>query len=549
MPRIHSLALLSCLLPGVAFAQSPAGENVPQAKTETTTELQATLSHPDRAEGGSTLDIDWSGPGADGDLITLSVAGTGRPLAQAYTRKGNPARIVLPPEPGTYELRYLTAKGKVLATNPLGVTAPILNLSYPAEVAAGTSFDVAWRGPGQGADTIRIGPPDSPDQSHLAYIRSGNPARLIAPTNPGTYEIRYVFRDGQVLLTRPLTVTATPLGLDAPRRVPAGSKFAVTWKGPDQTGDIIEIASPGNGAPTDYAYTRSGNPASLFAPTTPGLYELRYRFRNRETLVAQPITVTAIDLSLDFPEEVPAGARFKVTWQGPGQPSDNIQISSPGDEEYEDYAYLTLGNPVELVAPARAGTYELRYLFRDDEVLIARPITVTPVPVKLDHPATIPGGSSFAVAWSGPNQRGDTVQIARPDDPADDGLTYAFMQDAAPVRMIAPLRPGSYEVRYVFQDEEVLLRQPLEVTAPDLALFAPDRVAPGESFEVEWVGPDQPGDTIQIRQRGERARDFAYVRGRNPVTFTAPDTPGTYELRYMFLGDEVAIRRQIIVAE
>lgn len=42
---------------------------------------------------------------------------------------------------------------------------------------------------------------------NYTYTRDGNPLRLRMPDEPGTYELRYSFRDRQVIHTRPITVT------------------------------------------------------------------------------------------------------------------------------------------------------------------------------------------------------------------------------------------------------------------------------------------------------------------------------------------------------
>ncbi len=507
----------------------------------------AEIIAPVEAVAGSTLSVGWNGPGERGDYVEIGKPGEGRSLGYAYTDKGNPLEIVLPPHAGEYELRYVTAGRDVLESAPITLSAPELALDFPAEVAAGAGFDVVWQGPDQRGDNIQVGPVGSEDYINYAYTRSGNPVRMVAPTDPGDYEIRYVFRNRETILTRPLTVTETALGLEFPKRVVAGSSFEVAWTGPDQGGDNIQIGPRGGEDYTDYAYTRSGNPVEIVAPTEPGAYEIRYRFRDSETLIARPITVTEAELALDFPAQVPAGSSFAVHWTGPDQVSDNIQVGPRGSDEYADYAYTSTGNPVELIAPTEAGEYEVRYRFQDSETLIAAPITVTEATPTLDFPATVPGGSNFDVSWSGPDQQGDTIQIG----PRDGGpqLDYAYTQGRNPLSLGAPLQPGDYEIRYVFRDSEVLLRQPITVTPPDLRLTAPERVEPGADFQVGWSGPDQAGDHIQIGKPEGGYSDYSYVRGLNPVTLTAPEEPGVYELRYMFRGSEVAITQPITVTE
>jgi Ca-activated chloride channel family protein len=157
--------------------------------------------------------------------------------------------------------------------------------------------------------------------------------------------------------------------------VPAGSRVEVGWTGPDAPGDNVQVAHVG-GDYIDYAYTRDGNPLALLMPAEAGTYELRYSFQDRETIATRRIEVTAIKLGLVAPESAPAGSRVEVGWQGPDAPGDNVQVAHVGGD-YIHYAYTRDGNPVTLEMPAEPGVYELRYSFRDREVIFSRPIEVS----------------------------------------------------------------------------------------------------------------------------------------------------------------------------
>ncbi len=112
-------------------------------------------------------------------------------------------------------------------------------------------------------------------------------------------------------------------------------------------------------------------------PAEPGEYELRYSFRDKETIHSRPITITAIEVNLTAPESAAAGSEIEIGWTGPNAEGDNIQIAPVGGR-YLSWKYTKSGNPVKLKMPEEPGTYELRYSFRDKEVLHSRPIMVTP---------------------------------------------------------------------------------------------------------------------------------------------------------------------------
>ena len=82
------------------------------------------------APAGSTVMVKWSGPNAPGDYITVVRKGAPvfeylgyKPTSDGRTPV-NPVSIVLPAEPGAYEIRYLFSNPRrVLAVVPYEVTA------------------------------------------------------------------------------------------------------------------------------------------------------------------------------------------------------------------------------------------------------------------------------------------------------------------------------------------------------------------------------------------------------------------------------------------
>ena len=84
-------------------------------------------------------------------------------------------------------------------------------------------------------------------------------------------------------------------------------------------------------------------------------------------------------------------------------------------------------------------------------------------------------------------------------------------------------------------------RRPISVTPFEITLDAPAEVNAGADFEVTWTGPNGPGDYITIVLAGSPEGaylDYAYTTEGSPLTITAPDTAGTYEIWYA--SDRVA---------
>lgn len=340
--------------------------------------------------------------------------------------------------------------------------APTARIVAPATAEAGSRVQVGWDGPDDTSDNIQIGLPGE-RYAFYSYTRNGNPVSLQMPAEPGTYELRYVLRDRDTIATAMIEVTPVTLALIAPDEAAAGSTIQVGWTGPDADGDNVQIA-PVGGRYSAYAYVRNTNPVSLVMPATPGEYELRYVFRDSETIFTRPITITEVKVALEAPATAPAGSQVAIGWSGPDADGDNLQVAEIGGS-YQTYSYIRGSNPVTLQMPGVAGDYELRYVFRDSETLYTQPITVTPVTARVIAPASVAAGEPVPVGWDGPGYDGDYLTVARVGE--DGYVSYQYTGSDNPATLTAPTEPGDYEVRYIMgQNVVTLASTPLTVTAP-----------------------------------------------------------------------------------
>lgn len=282
--------------------------------------------------------------------------------------------------------------------------------------------------------------------------------------------------EGQINGTRvtlPIVVELDA-SVDAPATAAAGSSVRVAWSGPDEPSDYISVARPdaADNRYENYTYTAKGNPLQLVLPATAGDYEVRYVSRKTgKALVRQPVTVTAVEASLDVAATATAGSTLTLAWTGPDYADDHISVASPDapGHRYENYTYTRRGNPLQLLLPADAGTYEVRYVQNQGRTVLAREsITITAVTASLEIPATAPAGSTVRVAWTGPDYGDDYVSVAKPDAADNRYEDYTRTSRGNPLNLAMPKVPGTYEVRYVQQQgQRVLARRTINVTAAD----------------------------------------------------------------------------------
>lgn len=270
----------------------------------------------------------------------------------------------------------------------------------------------------------------------------------------------------------PNTGSAT---LDGPDEVSAGSDFEVAWTGPAGSGDYVTIVPAGATGWTsadDYFNTDTVSPGALSAPLTAGAYELWYVSGADDSVLARsPITVTAFTGELQGPDEVAGGTKFQVAWNGPNASGDYVTIVPVGADESDYLSYVDApdGSPATLVAPVKAGAYELWYVSGSPvEVMLRRPITVTPVVATVKGPDSVKVAADFKVDWTGPDGPGDYITIVPVGSDPGAYLSYWYTADGTPAQLTAPGEPGDYELWYVIPGRRegptaVFARQPIEV--------------------------------------------------------------------------------------
>ena len=258
------------------------------------------------------------------------------------------------------------------------------------------------------------------------------------------------------------------------------------------------------------------------------------------TVAATTTTGSTGPANLDAPQEVGAGEKFTVNWTGPSKQGDYITIVAAGATKWtnEPYFYASPGaSPGSLVASVTDGAYALWYVDgATDTILARRAIRIKPFEGALGGPAEVEAGSSFEVAWNGPNGPGDYVTIVASGATKWTDESYFYTNNGNPGKLVAPLETGDYMLWYVTgTDSATMASKPITVTPYTVTLDAPDTVAHSSTFQVAWTGPNGPSDYLTIVLAGSPPgsyNSYQYTQNGSPVTLTAPDTPGNYEIWY-----------------
>ncbi|MCB1592181.1 MAG: VWA domain-containing protein [Alphaproteobacteria bacterium] len=100
------------------------GEKILARKPVKVTQAVATLDGPATAPAGKVIDVAFSGPPfGSGDYIAIARPGDEAKKYESYvyTKLGSPAKLRIPKEPGSYELRFIQGNQKILARAPIEV--------------------------------------------------------------------------------------------------------------------------------------------------------------------------------------------------------------------------------------------------------------------------------------------------------------------------------------------------------------------------------------------------------------------------------------------
>ena len=267
----------------------------------TVTTAQASVSGPETAISGEEVKVEFTGPEpASGDWITVVKpdADPNKYGDYHYTKQGSPATVRMPLDAGEYELRFVQGNKKVIARQPITVTAATATLLAKDTAIAGETVSVEFTGPKPASgDWVTVTAPDAEDKKYTdyAYTKQGSPAKIRMPLDAGAYEIRFVQANKKVLARRPITVEAATATLDAPASVPAGGFMKIAFTGPPPgNGDYIAISKAGSEdlKYESYSTSKAGSPANVRVPKEPGDYEIRFIHGNKKVLARTPLTVT-----------------------------------------------------------------------------------------------------------------------------------------------------------------------------------------------------------------------------------------------------------------
>jgi Ca-activated chloride channel homolog len=246
-------------------------------------DTKASIEAPSSVPSGSMIKVTARGPVAKGHWIGFAPKGSDIRTYLKYARPTGAVselELMSPAEPGDYELRYvLNENERILVTRPIKVVASLASVSGPATAMAGDTVAIKASGPEGSGHWIGFAPAGSGVGTYLEYVRpqgSTTEATLMAPTEAGDYELRYVLNENEkVIASQPVKVMPALVKLEAPDSMASGDQISVHFSGPRHARHWIGFVQRGTIDYLDYSdVPLEGDSVTLRAPAEAGDYDI-----------------------------------------------------------------------------------------------------------------------------------------------------------------------------------------------------------------------------------------------------------------------------------
>lgn len=329
---------------------------------------------------GASFGVTYSDNLHANDFVTIVPAGSDEGSEGRYFRVGdkNEGALVAPATPGLYEVRYVQSQGhSTLGSTFIEVVEAEMGIAAPEQVTTGASFKVTWSSSIHPQDFVTIVPAGSDEGAEARYFRVGENTEnnLVAPAEPGLYEVRYVLNNGRrTMASTPVEVADVEVTLSAPDVLRAGTEMRMNWSLSIHPQDFITIvpAGAGQGAEGKYIRVRDNTDGKLVGPAETGLYELRYILNEGARIMASHLfEVVPENAALDdgaglkAPSEAGVGETITVSWTAEtGSADQRVALARADQTDFSWIAAHKVGTEksMALQMPAQAGTYEIRFL-------------------------------------------------------------------------------------------------------------------------------------------------------------------------------------------
>jgi len=184
------------------------GHDAPLASAVLNVVLVApSVTVPQQVPFGAAFAVEWTGPGTTGDRLYVVNPANEDQLSMAPVRadgeSAGTATLTAPEAIGVFEVRLVAARtGALRASAQFETTAVIGSVRLPDGPfhVGDSAMQVAWSGPMNAGDRLRVFPRDSTQSisQRPVFGTAQSPIRVALPRDAGAYTIKLISADGTV---------------------------------------------------------------------------------------------------------------------------------------------------------------------------------------------------------------------------------------------------------------------------------------------------------------------------------------------------------------
>ncbi|MFN3274208.1 MAG: vWA domain-containing protein [Paracoccus sp. (in: a-proteobacteria)] len=174
-----------------------------------------------------------------------------------------------------------------------------------------------------------------------------------------------------------------------------------------------------------------------------------------------PAPEPAPEAAFDIGDKAEAGFTYTISWRGEAAMTDYLGFVPQGEDRAPSSGSFntiniqpdgTPRNPLDRTAPAEPGMYDLIIRTAAHGVIARQPVEVVAPAMGFDPIGSVEPGSRLRVTFRAPEQLGERVVIADPDQPVNEHQRHDWnnaLHSRGAMGLTAPQVPGEYELRYL----------------------------------------------------------------------------------------------------
>lgn len=298
-------------------------------------------------------------------------------------------------------------------------------------------------------------------------------------------------------------------------------------------------------------------------PAVPGEYELRWQSDATTVIAKRGITLINAEKMIIAADTALAGSKLPVQVAAPPGLDGYVYLFRSGAKKYATYSTVRTDNQnqyivLDIELPGIPGTYELRWISKDDQVYASKQLVLTDAEKKIETADEAFAGTALSVSLVAPPGLGGYLYLYAAG--SDKYITYSTVRTNNQnkytlEKLRLPARPGEYDLKWLADDKSVFAEKRITLLDAPKSISTADSAIAGTSLKVMLSGPPGLEGYVYLYRRGADSY-ITYVTVRTNAqnqysleSVRLPSTAGEYELRWVSRSKELFAQKTIALTE